>query len=127
MKRFGLFVAGVVMFLQIGLVSAGGHNAPAELSFIGMVLWEVEHFMIHMGLTWQALATMPTSMQFGLALLEDQATCASMSPVVGMLFSSAWSALLVFLATVSGFLWAILWSISILVQQDNQATPQVAT
>ncbi|MBP7805126.1 MAG: hypothetical protein KA052_02835 [Candidatus Pacebacteria bacterium] len=113
-QRPGLFalLAGVLLLSQASIAYASSHGAaPAELSFIGMVLWEIEHFMIHMNLTWQALLMVPSSPQFGWALLGDQTLCASMSPLVGVLFGSAWSALATFALTILAMLSIMIWAV----------------
>lgn len=103
MKRLGIttLIAGVVLIATAGIASASSHGgAPVGTSLVGMMLFEIEHFVIHTQLTFQALLLCLVSPSLGWAMLGDQTLCASVTPLVGLLFGSAWGALATFALTV---------------------------
>lgn len=114
MKRITAFLFAVVAPLFATGVYASSHRAPADLSFIGATLWEIEHFVIHMGLTFEALVVMFSSPQFGWALLGEQIICATVSPIVGMLFGSALGSVLTFLVTIVLIGLFVVWFVTML-------------
>ncbi len=92
----------MVLSCVAGSALASNHSAPVPSDFIGMIAWEIQHFMIHMGLTAQALMTLPGSSKIGLMMLDGQAQCAATSLSTDVFFSTAWSALLTFFAVLLG-------------------------
>jgi len=110
MKRAWLtaLLAGVALLMS-GMAFASSHSAPAEMTFLGMVLWEVEHFMIHMNLTASAIFAGFTSPAFAWAMLGSQTLCATLSPIVGILFATAWSALLTFALVILAITAFVIW------------------
>jgi hypothetical protein len=102
MRRYYVQLSALcaLFFLSAGPAFASSHGAPVPSDFIGIVAWEIQHFMIHMGLTLQAFAMLPASTELGWTALDGQTDCASMSFIAGLLFSSAWSAIATFMAVL---------------------------
>ncbi len=109
MKRLWFSLLASVTVLWSGLAFASSHSAPVDPTFLGRMLWEVQHFTIHMSLTASAIFTTATSPAFGWAMLGSQTLCASMSPIVGFLFGSAWSALLTFMLAILAITAFVIW------------------
>ncbi len=103
MRRFvnAAFVVGAMLLTTATAALASSHRAmPAGMSFGDQIAWEIQHYLIHMQLTFEAIRIWLVSPELGWALLGDQTICATLSPLVGVLFSSALGALVTFVATI---------------------------
>ena len=90
------------------LASSHGSISP-DASFLDRVIFEIEHFVIHLQLTSHAVAVMLTSPSTGWVLLGNQTVCAGATPLVASLFSTAFTALLSYVL----FVW-ICFSLTVL-------------
>lgn len=111
MKRLlNIVLAACMLLLVTGSAFASSHGAmPAGISLVEMVLWEIQHFALHMLLTFQALELMFVSPSLGLAMLGEQTLCASASPLVGALFGTAPAALVTFAITIMALAALLAW------------------
>lgn len=112
MKRLGILMllVGVMFLSSVGVASATSHGgAPASMSLVAMLMFEIEHFIIHMGLTMQALLLCILSPSYGWTMLGDQTLCASVTPLVGLLFGSAAGALATFVLTIVAAALLFVW------------------
>ena len=108
MRRFGtaVLLAGAVLLASVGVASASSHGAmPAGLSFTDMVVWEVQHYAIHMQLTAQAIQTWFVSPQLGWDLLDGQSLCSSQGRLTELLFDTGTHALESFFSTIIVLAW----------------------
>ncbi len=81
---------------------ASMHAGVQPTDFLGLMAYEFEHFLMHMGMVANALSALGTSPAMVFALLQDQSVCASLSPVVGLLFRTPVFALLTFALAFGG-------------------------
>lgn len=103
MRRFGTaaLLAGAVLLASAGIAQASSHGAmPSNLGFVDAVLWEFQHFGMHMSMTFQAIQVWVVSPEAGWSLLDGQALCADQGQLTGHLFDTGMHALLSF-ATVA--------------------------
>ncbi len=106
-----VIMLGVAVLASAGSAFASSHGAmPQDLTFFGMVLWEIEHFEIHMGLTSDALQMMLVSPELGLTLLSDQALCAPVTPVTAVLFGNAPTAITTCVITYGAGVGIVMWA-----------------
>ena len=98
------FVAMMALAVVPATAFASAHGgAPAGASLFGLMLFEIEHFFMHMGFTFDAIVLM-LSGQFAAGMLELDLlanTCAQLSPMVGVLFGHPLLALATFFATLA--------------------------
>jgi len=115
-KRFGLaaLIAGALMLATTVAASASSHGAmPAGLNFVQKANWEIEHYVIHMTLTYQAIQAGISSPKLGWFLLNAQTLCARQGDLTSHLFDTAEHALgtfidsllLALLIGVESFMW----------------------
>jgi hypothetical protein len=87
------------LFFLTSAAVASSHSAPAgPLSLSDRIAWEIEHFLIHLTATLDAVGVMLSQPAYGWALLEAQSICSSLSGLTPFFFGSAEQAL----ATVLG-------------------------
>lgn len=118
MKRIGivLLTAGMTLAALATSASASSHGAPVFRSLFGRVLFEFEHFLIHIQLTTDALLLMFAAPSLGWTMLTAQTLCANVTPFVGLLFGTAGGAVVSFAVTVllgiMFFTWVVrgIWS-----------------
>jgi len=102
--------ASAILFATAGVASASSHGAmPPNLDFFQTVQWELQHFAMHMQYTWHAIQTWFVSHELGWAFLNDQALCAPLTPLMGVLFGSAAASLLTFALTIVFGAAMLLW------------------
>jgi hypothetical protein len=111
MKKIATFalVASAIL-LTTGAASAFGHKgpAPSDLGLLAFLQWEIEHFVEHLGMTYQAIQLAVASPALGWALLADQTLCANAS-YVAHLFATAWGSLATFAFTIAAGAAAVVW------------------
>lgn len=103
-------LAGAILLTTAGAASAFGHKGPvpSDLGFLALLQWEVEHFVEHLGMTYQAVQLSVVSPALGWAMLADQTLCANAS-YAAHLFSTAWSSLAAFACTIAAGAAGIVW------------------
>ncbi len=102
-------LTAVFLLAGVGIASASSHGAmPYGASFADLVVWELQHFALHLTLTLQAIQVMFVSPALGWAMLGDQAMCAGLGFVTAFLFKSAPLALLTFMVSVAAAAFAVL-------------------
>lgn len=100
MKR--LATACLFLLAGIGVAHASGHLPMSpSLSFSQMLLWEVQHFVTHMSMTYQAIELMFVSPSLGWAMLGDQTLCANTAHFTAHLFDTALHSLMTFVLAIT--------------------------
>lgn len=111
MRRYltGCTVAALALVGMSGAALASAHGgAPAGATLFGRMWFEVQHFFIHMAMTLDAVVTMvTTNTATGWFMLEASVICASLSPLVSVLFATPAVALLTFFLSVALFLFGL--------------------
>jgi len=98
-----LAVAGVT----VSAAFASSHGAmPAGLSLWDQMVWEVEHYALHMQLTLEAILAWFVSPQLGWDLLNSQTLCADQGRMTEHLFDTGMHALETFFSTAIIIAWA---------------------
>jgi multisubunit Na+/H+ antiporter MnhC subunit len=97
---------------------ATAHGAPAtDITPLGMLVYEVQHFAMHFGLTWEAMTTYVANPEAGVFLMSmaTDPMCTKLSPLTGMLFASPTVAVLTVLTSIMiGFIFMmwVLWMLA---------------
>ncbi|MBP9711060.1 MAG: hypothetical protein KBD50_02275 [Candidatus Pacebacteria bacterium] len=104
MRRFGMMLAaGAALCMTAGMAMANGHGmAPANLSPIGYLWFEVSHFFMHLFITAQAVYYAFDSVAICQAMLVEQMHHAHATIVAGFFFATPEAAILTFFAFVAG-------------------------
>jgi hypothetical protein len=99
-------VALAVAGTTVTAAFASSHGAmPAGLSLWDQMVWEVEHYALHMQLTLEAILAWFVSPQLGWDLLDSQALCAEQGRMTEHLFDTGMHALETFFSTVVIMAW----------------------
>jgi hypothetical protein len=99
-------VALAVAGTTVTAAFASSHGAmPAGLSLWDQMVWEVEHYALHMQLTFEAILAWFVSPQLGWDLLNSQTLCADQGRVTEHLFDTGMHALETFFSTVIIMVW----------------------
>lgn len=109
MRRFGMMLAaGAALCMTAGMAMANGHGMePANLSPIGYLWFEVQHFFMHLWLTAQAVYYGFDSMAICQAMLVEQMGHAHATIVAGLFFATPEGALLTLLVFAAIFVLSI--------------------
>ncbi len=108
MRRFGtaVLLAGAVLLASAGLANASSHGAmPPNLGFIDMMVWEIQHYTIHMQMTFEGIRTWFVSRELGWMLIDNQSLCAEQGRLTAHLFDTGMHALMSFFSTAIVLLW----------------------
>jgi hypothetical protein len=99
-------VALAVASATVSAAFASSHGAmPAGLSLWDQMVWEVEHYALHMQLTFEAILAWFVSPQLGWDLLNSQTLCADQGRMTEHLFDTGMHALETFFSTVIIMAW----------------------
>jgi hypothetical protein len=99
-------VALAVGGATVSAAFASSHGAmPAGLSLWDQMIWEVEHYALHMQLTFEAILAWFVSPQLGWDLLNSQTLCADQGGMTEHLFDTGMHALETFFSTVIIMAW----------------------
>jgi hypothetical protein len=90
---------------RIGRVRIEPWRDPASLSVWDQMVWEVEHYALHMQLTFEAILTWFVSPQLGWHLLNSQTLCADQGRMTEHLFDTGMHALETFFLTIVVMAW----------------------
>jgi hypothetical protein len=107
MRRFGtaVLLTGAVLLATAGVANASSHGGmPADLSLWQIIKWQLDDFIVHMGLTLEAIKLMFVSPPLGWAML-DGALCGDKTHWAHALFDTADHALESFFSTVVILAW----------------------
>ena len=97
-----IMLATLTLLGVSGPAFASFHNgAPAGTSILGHIMFEVQHFIMHMQMVGDAIIMAFVSPQTALMMLETSTICSSLSPMVSVLFATPVMSLLTFLATLA--------------------------
>jgi hypothetical protein len=80
-------------------------RVQAALSLWDQMVWEVEHYALHMQLTFEAILAWFLSPHLGWDLLNSQTLCAEQGRMTGHLFDTGMHALETFFSTVIILAW----------------------
>lgn len=108
MRRFvtAVCVAGAMLLVSVPAAFASSHGAmPAGLSLWDQASWEVQHYLIHMQMTFEAIRAWFVSPELGWALLNDQTLCATQGHLTEHLFDTGMHALVSFFSTLVVLAW----------------------
>lgn len=101
-----MLVALTVTGATVSAAFASSHGEMlAGLSLSDQIVWEVEHYALHMQLTFQAILTWFVSPQLGWDLLNSQTLCAEQGRMTQHLFDTGMHALETFFSTVIIVAW----------------------
>jgi hypothetical protein len=118
-------VALAVAGATVSAAFASSHGAmPAGLSLWDQMVWEVEHYVFHMYLTFEAILAWFVSPQLGWDLLNSQTLCAEQGRMTEHLFDTGMHALETFSSTVIIMAWigveVVARALNVLIQRvDN--------
>jgi hypothetical protein len=99
-------VALAVAGATVSSAFASSHGAmPAGLSLWDQMVWEVEHYALHMQLTFEAILASFVSPQLGWDLLNSQTLCADQGRMTEHIFDTGMHALEAFFSTVIIMAW----------------------
>jgi hypothetical protein len=96
----------VITGVTVSAAFASSHGAmPSGLSLWDQMVWEVEHYVLHMQLTFEAIRTWLVFPQLGWDLLNSQTLCAEQGRMTEHLFDTGMHALETFFSTVIIVTW----------------------
>jgi hypothetical protein len=108
MKKLAMatLAALAVTAATVSAAFASSHGAmPYGLSLWDQMVWEVQHYTLHMQLTFEAIRTWFVSPQLGWDLLNSQTLCAEQGRMTEHLFDTGKHALETFFSTVIVLAW----------------------
>lgn len=108
MKRLStaVLIASAVLLTTVSAAFASDHGSmPSDLSLWDQAVWEVQHYAIHMQMTFDGIRTWFASREVGWMLLDNQALCAEQGRLTAHLFDTGMHALISFFSTLIVLAW----------------------
>lgn len=116
-------VVAATLFVGMEAAQATSHvrDPIADAGLIGAVLYEFEHFVMHLKFTLHALMLCFVSPELGVAMLADQTLCATVTPLTGFLFGGALMSVVTFLVTIALVAFVAMLLVSVLYRALHRA------